>query len=316
MVAEWLIFLHLGKGICLLIGVPKVLHSSAMFAFLERNTLISLPGYTGKCIALVHFGRFCMTAVARQHFLSLLWRGLVACVVIGIFLCAGCGTPPPDHPLTGGSGTAVAQGSSDALATGTGSIAPINIIDSQTNTSTYPGGSMTLTISTSPYALCTFVVEYGLGRPSRAAGIIPRAADANGVVNWHWWVDAGAHTGTWPLTISAILANGAKTTAQVSVQVTLPPINVISSQSSLSAYPGQSMMLTIATAPSASCNASFDFRAGKPSNNLGARSNANGIASWSWRVPQDESPGVLPLRVTVTLEDGEKLYASLSMRVL
>src|SRR5437764_13853402 len=107
---------------------------------------------------------------------------------------------------------------------------------------------MTMTISTSPFAVCNFVVNYGLSTPSKAFGIIPRTADASGKASWRWQVDSGAHTGTWPLTISVMLANGAQATAKISAFVSLPPINVVGSQSNLIGRGKDNMMLTIATA--------------------------------------------------------------------
>src|SRR2546428_6531090 len=177
----------------------------------------------------------------------------VLSLLVCLFVLSACGeSSPPSHPLTTGDTTSTNDGSPTATGNPQSQILPITVDDTATNLSTYPGGSMDLKISTSPYAQCSFVVTYGQTTPSKAAGIIPQPANASGVVTWHWRVDTGAHTGTWPLTISAILPSGFRTTLQVNVTVTLAPISVVNSQTNLSAPLNGTMNLSIATVPEVS----------------------------------------------------------------
>lgn len=247
----------------------------------------------------------------------MLMSGIMMFLVICLFLFSGCGTVPPDQPLTSGTDTATDQGSPGSLTASVGSqVAPIKVIDAQTNVTTYPGGYMTLTISTSPFAVCNFAVSYGLSTPSKAGGITPRTADANGIASWRWQVEPGAHTGTWPLTLSAVLASGAQRSATVSVNVTLAPISVVSNQSNLTGSPTGNMALTIATAPSVDCTLLLNFGPGILNRTLSKKAGSNGIVSWSWRVDKDANAGVWPLTITVILLDGEKSSAQVKMTVL
>lgn len=246
-----------------------------------------------------------------------LTSGIMTFLMICLFLFSGCGTVPADQPLTSSAGTATDQGPSGSLTASVDSqVAPIKVIDAQTNVTTYPGGYMTLTISTSPFAVCNFVVSYGLSTPSRAVGIAPRTADANGMASWRWQVEPGAHTGTWPLTISTILASGAQSSATVSVNVTLAPISVVANQSNLTGSPKGNMALTIVTAPSVDCALLLNFGPGILSRTLTKKADSNGIVSWAWRVDKDVNAGVWPLTITVTQLDGERSYAQVNMTIL
>lgn len=240
--------------------------------------------------------------------------GLVVFLTLYLFVVSGCGTTPGDQPLMTGTGTPVDQGSPTASS---GSrIAAIELINSQTNLSAYPGGYMTMAISTSPFAVSSFVVNYGLNTPSKAPGIGPRTTDANGIASWRWQVESGAHTGEWPLTISAILPNGSRTTKQVNVTVTFAPIDVVGSQSTLGAYPKGNMTLTIATAPQVTCSLQLNFGPAIPGKTLRRKADSNGIAILTWHVDSNATPGRWPLILTVSLVDGESASSSLSMTVL
>jgi hypothetical protein len=239
------------------------------------------------------------------------------CILFCSFLAVACGgvPPPPQHPLSmDNTPTNATVGT--ARPTSSASVQPIQIIATQSNIATYPGGQMHMTISTSPYAVCFFTVDYGRGIPSKNAGIVPSTADANGTASWTWRVDAQAHTGTWPLSVSAVLPNGAKTSAQVSVTVTLPPLNVVTAQTNLSAQPGGNMALVIATAPSLACTLTLNYGPTKPMKFLSGRANVNGVVSWMWRVDNLAVQGAWPLTVTATLADGEQTSAQVTMNVL
>lgn len=250
----------------------------------------------------------------REHPCKMIIGGLVVFLTLYLFVMSGCGTTAPDKPLTAEVSTPVDQGS--PTASSASAIAAIELINSQTNLSAYPGGYMTMAISTSPFAISSFVVNYGLSTPSKSPGIVPLTTDAHGVANWRWQVELGAHTGVWPLSISAILPNGSRTTKQVNVTVTLAPINVVGSQSILNAFPNRIMTLTIATAPRVSCTLLLNYGPGIPGRTLIRRADSNGIAILTWHVDGKATPGRWPLILTVSLLDGESTSSSLSITVL
>lgn len=240
---------------------------------------------------------------------------IFCCIFFCSFLVVACGgvPPPPQHPLSmGNTPTAV----SATKPTSSVNVQPIQVITTQSNIATYPGGQMHMTISTSPYAVCFFTVDYGRGILSKNAGIVPSTADAKGVASWTWRVDAQARTGTWPLTVSAVLPNGAKTSAQVNVTVTLPPLSVLTAQTNLSAQPGGNMVLVIATAPSLACTLTLNYGPTRPMKFLQSRANVNGVVSWMWRVDNLAVQGAWPLTVTATLADGEQTSTQVTMNVL
>lgn len=250
-----------------------------------------------------------------RHLPGAIRSGLAVCVIICTFFLASCGGTPPDHPLTDtNTTTQVAQTANPTASSA--QVLPIKVIGTKSTLSTYPGGYMSMTITTSPYAISSFMVDYGLGAPSKDFGVIPQTTDANGTASWHWRVDSGAHTGTWPLTITAILPNGAKTTSQTNVNVTLAPISLIGSQTNLSGYPKQVLTLTIATAPSIDCTLQLNYGPGKPNKIFKSYSNSSGIASWTWRVDSTATAGVFPLVITAVLADGESSTAQAKMAVL
>jgi hypothetical protein len=250
----------------------------------------------------------------RERPCTMLVGGLVAFLTLYLLVMSGCGTTAPDQPLSAGVGTPLVQGS--PVASPSSGIAPIELIQSQTNLSAYPGGYMTMAISTSPFAVSSFAVNYGLGAPSKAPGVVPRTTDAKGVANWRWQVELGARTGEWPLTISAILPDGSRTIKQVNVTVAFAPVNVVGSQSTLGAYPKGSMTLTIATAPRVSCTLQLNFGPGVPGRTLRRRADSNGTAVLTWRVDSQATPGRWPLILSVGLLDGESASSSLSITIL
>ncbi len=259
-----------------------------------------------------------MIANAIQCFKPRTWRKLVfSLIVCFCYLLSACGAAPSSHSLLNSSGTAIGLGGgSPTSSTGLNAqIQPIQVINKQSSLLIYPRGYMSLTIATSPYALCTFVVSYGQSKPSSAYGIIPRTASAIGTVSWRWQVDADAHTGLWPLTIVALLPSGAKTTGRVQVTVTHAPINVVANQTSLNAHPGEEMTLTIATAPEINCIVLIAFGSVK-SRSIDQTANVYGSAVWSWRVPKDAPVGVWPLKITAMLADGELSVVEASISIL
>src|SRR5712691_11262057 len=202
------------------------------------------------------------TKQKRQHSYKGMASGLALFLMLCLFLLSGCGSAnEPDHPLTMGT-AAGDQGSPTADTGNQGTSIPIYVVNGQSALSSYPGGFMTITVSTSPFAVCNFIVYYGLSTPSKTFGIIPRTADANGIASWHWQVDGNARTGVWPVNITATLPSGEHATSKVNVFVTLPPINVVTSQTNLSGPPNSDLMLTIATAPSVDCTLLLNFGPG------------------------------------------------------
>lgn len=246
---------------------------------------------------------------------GMIWCVWCGCIVFCACFVAACGVPPmPAHPLT----AADTPTSENTTLAPTGSAAhalPVRVAMAQSNLSSYPGGQMSMVIFTSPYALCSFIVEYGQPTPSHDVGIIPATADASGKATWQWRVDSTAHTGVWPLTISAVLPGGAKTSATVNVTVALPPINVVGAQSNLSSYPKGNMLLTIATAPGVACTLGLSYGPSRPVKYLASRSDFNGLASWSWHVDAGAPAGVWPSVVTVTLADGERASSQVDLTV-
>ena len=228
------------------------------------------------------------------------------------FFVAACGVPAaPNKPLSKDDTPTTVPEQSFSTTT----VRPIRVENAQSHFVTYPGGQMNMTIATSPYALCTFTIAYGRGTPSHNAGIVPSTADRNGIARWTWRVDGDAHTGSWPLTITAMLPNGAKTTSQIHVNVAFPPISIVSAQTNLIAAPRNTMSLTIATAPSVSCVLALNFGPAMPVKYLHTSSNAFGIASWTWRVDNNAVAGIRPLGITVTLLDGEATSTQVGMTV-
>jgi hypothetical protein len=150
---------------------------------------------------------------------ALLSRIMVFIMICSFFLSSCGSSSQKDTPLFTADSSS-SQQSPTASSTNTGKpTASIKVIEAQTSLSSYPGGYMTMTISTDPAAICTITVYYGLTTPSRSFGIVPDTADRNGIASWHWKVASSAPVGTWPLTISAVLVNGTRISTQINVTV-------------------------------------------------------------------------------------------------
>lgn len=259
-----------------------------------------------------------MTHKQRQKYRSSRAVQMIATIafVVGIVpLLAGCLSTQKDTPL--GTGTASpAIGGTGTVNASTAAVLPIKVVSSQTSLAAYPGGYMNLTVTTSPYALSTFVVSYGLKKPSQVSGIAPRVANAQGVVSWKWLVELDAHTGAWPLAISAVLPNGSKTSTSVHVTVTFPPISIVGSQTQLSSRPDQGMQLTIATGPQTSCTIQYQYGSAQPFRSYTQQASWSGLANWKWTVGKKVTPGTYTLTVSVVLGDGEKASMQTTMTVL
>lgn len=240
---------------------------------------------------------------------------MIALVVGIIPLLAGCLSlsPQKDTPL--GNGTA-SPTTASTLAASTAVVRPISVVTSQTNLTTYAGGYMNLTITTSPYAVSTITISYGLKKASTASGMTPHVANTQGMVSWKWWVELDAHTGVWPLTIAAVLPNGSKTSTTVNVTVTFPPISIDSSQTQLSSHPNQGMQLTIVTAPEASCTIQYQYGPTQPFRSYTQQASWAGVVNWQWTVGKKVATGTYPLTVIVVLADGEQTSMQTTMTVL
>ncbi len=72
-------------------------------------------------------------------------------------------------------------------------------------TSPIPHGAYaSLVIRTAPAAACTITVYYKSG-PSKAQGLGPKTADANGQCSWTWRVGTNTTPGTWSIAVTASL---------------------------------------------------------------------------------------------------------------
>ncbi len=228
---------------------------------------------------------------------------------------ASCGNTPPDKPLLTGISTPTQQAVASTTNTSSHG-APIAVMADQSHLSAYPGGSMSLSISTSPYTICQFLVYYGQSTPSKSLGIIPRTTDANGKASWSWQVNPNVHTGTWPLKIIATAPNGAVSTSTVGINVIFPPINVVSSQTNLTGYPKDILTLTIATAPWVNCSLVLNFGPTIAAKTVHTSGGSKGIAVFNWHIDRSASAGVWPLTIMVSLPDGESSSTQVSMTVL
>ena len=191
-----------------------------------------------------------------------------------------------------------------AAATSEKIIKPIEVITNQSRLTSYANGQMNLTITSSPYAICNFIVSYGMNMPSRAFGIKPVTADAYGLASWQWQVEGKAPTGNWPLKITATSVNGAQTSRTINVIVTLPPINLDSTTSTLSVARKAEATLAVLTAPFVSCTMTMDYTS--KSKTLKGRADSKGEMSWTWKVEAGTGPGIYPLIVAITTGSGEQ----------
>ena len=64
-----------------------------------------------------------------------------------------------------------------------------------------PSSDATLEIQTTPGASCSLTVHYKSG-PSRAKGLVPKAADGKGRVARTWRVGSNTTPGKWPIEVS------------------------------------------------------------------------------------------------------------------
>lgn len=221
--------------------------------------------------------------------------------------------PSPDQPLTysnmiSGSATPATIATIQNKA-----IQPIEIVADQSHVSSYANGKMSLTITTSPYAICNFLVSYGMNTPSRAFGIKPVTTDAHGLASWQWQVESKAATGIWPLELTATSVNGTQTKRSISVTVSLPPIHLDTTRSILKVTHKAIATLAIVTAPSTSCLVTIGYPAHPKT--LKGTTDAHGAIIWTWRVEGSINPGAYPLIVTVTTGSGEQANATFSMVV-
>ncbi len=250
----------------------------------------------------------------KRHFYMRVPVRWVVPFMFCMVVIASCGNTPPDKPLLTGISTPTLQVTTTANSSSQG--APIAVLADQSHLIAYPGGSMSLSISTSPYTVCQFLVYYGQSTPSKSLGIIPRTTDANGKASWSWQVNTTVHTGTWPLKIIATASNGAVSTSTVDINVTFPPINVVSSQTNLTGHPKDILTLTIATAPWVNCSLVLNFGPTIAAKTLHTSGGSKGIAVFNWHIDRSTSAGVWPLTIVVSLPDGESSSTQVSMTVL
>jgi hypothetical protein len=238
-----------------------------------------------------------------QHSIFCIIALAITIACMGTFTaCAS--QPPPDRPLTHNGTISDDEVPATIITSRSKTIKPIEIVSGQSNLISYANGKMSLTVTTSPYAICNFIVSYGMSEPSKSFGIKPMTADTHGVASWQWQVEGKAPTGTWPLKITATLANGAQTTRNINITVTLPPVYLDSAKSVLSVVRKAEATLAIVTAPSVGCTMTMSY-VGKTRTFKGT-TDAKGEISWTWRVEAEANPGSYPLIVTITTGSGEQ----------
>ncbi len=69
---------------------------------------------------------------------------------------------------------------------------------------THPGANATIIVKTAPAAACSIAVFYKSGT-SRAQGLVPKTADAQGNASWTWRVGTRTTPGTWPILVTCSL---------------------------------------------------------------------------------------------------------------
>jgi hypothetical protein len=67
-----------------------------------------------------------------------------------------------------------------------------------------PGANASITVKTTPDALCTIKVEYDK-KKSQDDGLIKKMADEYGNVSWTWTVEETAPEGKWPIEVTCEL---------------------------------------------------------------------------------------------------------------
>lgn len=80
-----------------------------------------------------------------------------------------------------------------------------------------PFSDATLEAQTTPGAACAITVRYKSG-PSRAKGLLPKTADAQGRVLWRWRVGSSTTPGHWPIEVTCEKGD-VKGTLQTSFEV-------------------------------------------------------------------------------------------------
>lgn len=250
----------------------------------------------------------------RQSQHSILYLVLLCVTIIGSGAFTACSNQQlPDRPLTHNGTMSDDEAPATTIAAQNKTIKPIEIVSSQSNLVSYANGKMSLTITTSPYAICNFIVSYGLSTPSKSFGIKPVTTDAHGVASWQWQVEGKAPTGTWPLKITATLVNGAQTTRNIGVIVTLPPVYLDSAKSNLSVARKAATTLTVVTAPSVDCALTMSYTG--RIRTLRGTTDAKGEISWTWNIEAGANPGSYPLIVTVTSGSGEQARATFPITI-
>lgn len=247
----------------------------------------------------------------QRSFFSILLPSLL--MILASILTACNKQPSPDQPLTHGGMISGSATPSTAVTAQNKTVQPIEIVADQSHVSSYANGRMSLTITTSPYAICNFLVSYGMNTPSRALGIKPVTADAHGLASWQWQVESKATTGIWPLELTATLINGTQTKRSISVTISLPPIHLDTTKSILNVMHKTVATLAIITAPSTSSLVTIGYPA-HPKTFKGI-TDAHGTIIWTWRVEGSTNPGTYPLIVTITTGSGEQANATFSMTV-
>ncbi|GHO91866.1 hypothetical protein KSF_019140 [Reticulibacter mediterranei] len=248
-----------------------------------------------------------------QHsFFSILLPSLL--MVFASILTACNNQPSPDQPLTRNGMISGSATPGTVVTAQSKAVQPIEIVADQSHVSSYANGKMSLTIITSPYAICNFIVSYGMNTPSKAFGIRPVTADAHGLANWQWQVESKALTGIWPLQVTATPINGTQTKRSISVTVNLPPLRLDTTKSILNVTSKAVATLAIVTAPSTDCIMTMSYPT-HPKTFKGT-TDAHGTIRWTWRVEGSTNPGTYPLIVTITTGSGEQANATFSMVVL
>jgi hypothetical protein len=80
------------------------------------------------------------------------------------------------------------------------------------------GSAASITVKTTPQAACNITVTYKSG-PSRAKGLAPKTADAQGIVSWSWMVGTRTTPGTWPISVNCS-GGGRQGTLEIAFVVT------------------------------------------------------------------------------------------------
>lgn len=252
--------------------------------------------------------------VQKRHVLDkdLVYVICLLLLLLDMSILSSCGSAPPDdRPLMANLPDPTAN---DRASPATAQkIQLIQIVTAQSNLISYPDGPLILTIVTSPFALCNFLISYNLLTPSNAFGIVPKTADEHGIVTWQWQVEGKATTGVWPLSITASLVNGSHVTTVVNVSVKLPPVDIVSSKSVLTVARKSDATLTISTAPFLSCSVTLSYL--KRAKVLKGTADAKGFLSWTWKVEAEAPVGITRLTIVATTSSGEQVSVQFPLNI-